>query len=77
MTESNDFFHKMQQEAVEELASGKQSWRDCDTNTLVLACFGMLENHLASRIVKPLWFFASSICAGVVWFVVSSIIGLR
>lgn len=72
---SNNFFTKMCQEAIEELASGKKGWRDTDTNTLFLACFGMLYNHLVSRLSKPLWFFAGSVFAGIVTYVIISILG--
>ena len=70
----NDFFARMCREATEELASGKTGWREADTNTLVLACFGMLMNHLGTRIVKPLWFFAGSVFAGVVGHLVSQVL---
>ena len=75
MNGGNDFFRRMYKEAIDELASGEKGWRDTDTNTLFLACFGMLYNHLASRIVKPLWFFASCIAAGVIAFIVKTILG--
>ena len=72
----NDFFQRMITEATEDLASGKKGWREADTNTLLLACFGMLSNHMMTRILKPLWFFASCVGAGVVWYVVSKVLGL-
>lgn len=66
----NDFFERMTKEALEDLASGEKGWREAETNTLVLACFGMLYNHLTTRLAKPLWFFASAVFVGVVgWFV--------
>lgn len=73
---ANDLFHRMTREAIEELAGGKKGWREVDSNTLTLACFGMLYNHLATRIVRPLWFFAGSVATGVLWYVVSKVIGL-
>ena len=72
----NDFFHRMTREAMEELASGDRGWREVEPNTLILACFGMLTNHLTSRIVKPLWFFAGGVVTGVVWFIVSKILNI-
>ena len=72
----NDFFRRMTTEATEDLASGKKGWREADTNTLLLACFGMLTNHMATKIAKPLWFFASCIAAGLVWVVVSKVFGI-
>lgn len=68
----NDFFMKMCQEAQDEIASGAKGWKEADTNTLLLACFGMLSNHLTSRLVRPLWLFASAITTGVVGYLVSS-----
>jgi len=74
---SNDFFQRMTKEAMEELASGEKGWREANPNILTLACFGMLYNHLASKLSKPLWFFSGCIAAGVVWFIVSKILGIE
>jgi len=75
MNYSDDFFMRMCREAQEELASGEKGWKEADTNTLLLACFGMLSNHLASRIVKPLWWFAGSVCAAVIGYIVHLVLG--
>lgn len=72
---NNSFFNRMCKEAIEELASGEKGWRDAETNTLVLACFGMLYNHLASRITKPLWFFAGSAFTGIVGYFLLRLLG--
>ncbi len=61
MDEHNGFFMKMCKEAMDELASGEKGWKEAETNTLFLACFGMLANHLSHKIARPLWFFAGSI----------------
>ncbi len=71
----NDFFSRMCKEATEDLASGEKGWREMDTNTLILACFGMLYNHLTTTLKKPLWFFAGSVGAGVVAYIIISAIG--
>ena len=78
MNHYNDFFARMCKEATEELASGEKgtNWKDAATNTLLLACFGMLYNHLSSRIVKPLWFFASSVLVAVIWVITSTLLEL-
>jgi len=74
---NDDFFQRMTKEAMEDLAGGeKGTWREIDTNTLFLACVGMVMNHLAHSIVRPLWFFASVAAAGIVWFIVSSAFGI-
>lgn len=51
----NDFFGKMCKEAQDEIASGEKGWKEADTNTLLLACFGLLTNHLTHAITRPLW----------------------
>lgn len=72
----NDFFMRMCKEAQEELASGKKgSWREVSTNTLLLAAFGMLANHLATRVVRPLWLFAGMVATGVVGYLVHLALG--
>jgi len=70
----NDFFQKMCTDAAKELASGEKGWKDTDTNTLVLACFGILMNHLSNKLTRPLWWFAGSVFAGVVSYIVISLI---
>jgi len=76
MNDHDTFFRRMTQEAMEDLTSGKQGWREVSPNVLTLACFGMLYNHLSSKIVKPLWFFTASVMGGVTWYVVREILGL-
>lgn len=71
----NDFFLRMCREAQDEIASGEKGWKEADTNTLLLACFGMLTNHLTHKLSRPLWFFASAVAVGVGTFIVKSILG--
>jgi len=75
MMNGSDFFQKMTKEAIEELASGEKGWRETDANTLLLACFGMLTNHLAHKVMRPLWFFSGSVFAGVVAYIIMSLLG--
>ena len=70
----NDFFAKMCKEAQYELASGEKGWKDCDTNTLLLACFGLLTNHLTHAITRPLWWAASAIGVGVIAYIISLVL---
>ncbi len=72
---NDDFLMRMCREAADDLASGKKSWREIETNTLFLACVGMVMNHLGSRIVKPLWFAAGTVFAGVVGYLVTKVLG--
>ena len=72
---SNDFFLRMCKEAQDELAQGNKSWKEIDSNTLLLASFGILINHLAHTLSRPLWFFASSVFAGVIGYLVKLFLG--
>lgn len=72
---SDDFFNRMCKEALEELAHGNKTWREIETNTLFLACVGMVMGHLTHRITTPLWFFAGSVFAGVVGYLVTRVLG--
>lgn len=60
----NGLLERMQKEAIDEIASGAKSWREVSPNTLILACFGLLTNHLTHKITKPLWWVAGSVGAG-------------
>lgn len=72
---NNDFFERMFREALNELASGEKSWKKVETNVLIMACMGMLANHLAHTITKPLWFAATAIAMGVIWWGVKGFLG--
>ncbi len=71
---ANDFFGRMCKEAQDEIASGEKGWKEADTNTLLLACFGLLTNHLTHKLARPLWWFAGSVVAGVITYIVSAIL---
>lgn len=75
MANPNDFFFRMCKEAQDELASGEKSWKEIETNTLILACFGFLTNHLTHKLSRPLWFFASSVAVAVITYIVRSFLG--
>lgn len=71
----NEIFSKMCKEAIEELASGeKGTWREIETNTLFLACFGMLYNSLMHKLAYPLRWLAGSAVAAVITYIVASIL---
>lgn len=65
----------MCKEAIEELAHGDKSWKDIETNTLLLACVGMVYNSLMHKLAKPLWWFAGAVSVGVITYIVSCFLG--
>ena len=72
----NDFFDKMTKEAMEELASGRSgSWKEIDTNTLLLACVGMVYNSLMHKLATPLRWIAGCAGAAVITYIVTSFLG--
>ena len=70
----NDFFTRMCKEARDELASGEKSWRDIETNTLFLACFGILYNSLMHKLAYPLRWIAGAVVVAVITYIVSVIL---
>ncbi|GAI29785.1 unnamed protein product [marine sediment metagenome] len=76
MNSMNSILEHMMKEAIEELASGEHgTWREIPTNTLFLACVGMVMNHLTHKITRPLWFFAGSVFCGMVGWLISIVLG--
>lgn len=76
MSNRDDFFMNMCKEAMSDLASAEHgSWREIDTNTLVLACFGMLSNHLASKLARPLWWFVGVTAGGIAGWLITRVLG--
>ena len=71
---ANDFFARMCKEAQDEIASGEKGWKEADTNTLLLACFGMLTNHLTHNLARPLWWFAGSVSVGIIAYIVETVL---
>jgi len=69
-----DFFTRITREAMNELARGKTSLEDTPTNTLLLACFGILSNHLTHQLARPLWAFAGSVAVGVVSYIITQLL---
>ena len=74
MNGDKDFFQKMCDNAIEEMASGK-GWENAPPNVVILACFGMLTNHLSHKLTRPIWFLASSAAAGTITLIITSIFG--
>lgn len=74
MPNTDDFFMNMCKKAMQELSSGEEgtNWKDIDTNTLFLAAFGMLYNHMAKKVVRPLYLLAFSVLAGVIAYIIIS-----
>lgn len=72
---NNDYiFTKMTKEAMEELAHGNKGWKDIDTNTLFLACIGMVYNSLMHKLARPLWWAAGAIGVAAITYLVTSIL---
>jgi len=70
----NGFFTRMCKEAMDELASGEKSWKEIDTNTLFLACFGILHNSLMHKLSTPLRWIAVWGTAAVITYIVTTIV---
>ncbi len=70
----NGMFARMCKEAADELASGDKGWKEVDTNTLLMACFHLLTNHLAHTLTRPLWWAAGCIGAAVLVYLVKTFI---
>lgn len=68
-------FEKMCKEAIEELASGDQSWREMAPNTLILACFGMMSDRLQKKLSRPLWLFSTATTALVITLIINLVAG--
>jgi hypothetical protein len=74
MDSSNNMFERMCKEAADEMAEGGKGWRELPPNVVILACFHLLTNHLTHKLVKPLWWFAFSVCAAVIGYLISMIL---
>ena len=72
-----DLFSCMVSEAIEELS--KHGWRDSPQNAVTLASFGLIADKVEKKVdklVKPAWAIASSFIVGVLWWIISSVVGV-
>ncbi len=67
----DDLFARMGKEAMEELASGETGWKQAETNTLFMAAFYMLYNHMSTKLAKPLYWLAGAVGTGVIGWLLS------
>ena len=75
MNHHDVIFTTMCKEAMEELAAGDKTWKEMETNTLLLACVGMVYNSLMHKLAKPLQWLAGCGVAAVITYIVSVILG--
>jgi len=75
MNHNDIIFTKMCKEAIEELAHGDKSWKNIETNTLLLACVGMVYNSLMHKLAYPLRWVAGCAAAAVITYIVTSFLG--
>ncbi|MCJ7808638.1 MAG: hypothetical protein MUP26_00105, partial [Desulfobulbaceae bacterium] len=50
---------------------------EMEVNTLLMACFHLLTNHLTHRIARPLWFASSAVVAAVVGYLINLLLIAR
>jgi hypothetical protein len=70
----SEFFDTMMDEAMHEVAKGDKGWREVDSNTLTLACFGYLSKNIIASVSRPFWLFAGVVSTGIIWSIVSDIL---
>jgi len=73
----NGLIDKWAEDAMSEL--GEKSWRDVDTNSLLLIVYSLQKaegKKTVSKITKPFWWLLTIIAPGVLWYIISGIIGL-
>lgn len=68
---------KWAEEAMDDL--GKKGWREIDPNSMMLIIFAVnktRDKNLVKKITKPIWWLFGAIGTGVIWWVVSSLLGV-
>lgn len=64
-------------DAMDDL--GEKGWRDIDPNSMSLIIYAVQrnrENKLVKKITRPVWWLLGVVGAGVVWFIISKVMGL-
>jgi len=74
---SDGMLDKFAEQALEDM--GDKSWRDIDTNSLILIVYATQKaflKKLAGKVTTPLWWLLGTIATIGVWLVVSDIFEL-
>ena len=64
----NGLLEKMMDEALDEVV--KKGWKQCDPQTITIACYRLLIDKVKSQ-MKPIWWLAAAVGSGVIWSVVN------
>lgn len=76
--DQNGLFDKMVNEAMNIVSS--TGWQQAPQNAVTLAAFGMMSGKVRdqiNRLVSPAWTIAVSIGLAVIWWVLSSVFGIK
>ena len=68
---------KWSEEAIGDL--GEKGWRDIDPNSLLLIIYAVQKaesKRCSQRITKPFWWLLAVISPGVLWYIISGIMGI-
>ena len=77
MNFNDGIIDKWADEALEDL--GDKGWREIDPNSMMLIIYNIQktrDGRLVKKITKPIWWLLAVIGSGVVWLIVSGLIGI-
>lgn len=77
MNDINGIIDKWADEAVGDL--GAKGWRDVESNCMMLIIYAAQKSdnkRQARRITKPFWWLLGVAVPGVIWYIISGVIGL-
>lgn len=71
---SDGIIDEWAKQAMEDM--GDKSWRDIDTNSLVMIVYAVQKTRnmrLVKKVTKPLWWLIGVLGAGSVWMIVTDV----
>lgn len=74
---ANGLIDRWAQDAASDL--GEKSWREVEANCMMLIVYAAQKaesRKQAHRITKPFWCLLGVIVPGVLWYIISGVIGL-
>lgn len=74
---SDGLIDKWAEEAMDDLSA--KGWRDIDPNSMMLIIYRVQrgrDRKLVSKITRPMWWLLGAVGAGVIWWIMSSLIGI-
>ena len=75
---SDGIIDRWAEEAVDDL--GEKGWREIENNSMILITYAAQRSQqrkLTKKITTPLWWLLCTVGAGLIWWIISSVMSIH